>query len=135
MTSSLITALRVEENKRLAFLPKHFGKLIGIAERRIYDTLRGLSHNYTGGFWDFYELSNNGFYMAPNLDEKLEIFVVGNQYEGILSGDAAGILACLYVTYDLSVLYESERLLVQYGLLLEFAEQHNEATAIFKAMD
>jgi hypothetical protein len=42
---------------------------------------------------DYYELSNGGFYMAPCLDKKLTMFVEGNGYEGILSADAAGIVA------------------------------------------
>jgi hypothetical protein len=54
-----------------------------------------MAQDYSGGLWEFYTLSNGGFYMAPSTDV---IFHVScdNMFEGDLSGDALGITACLY---------------------------------------
>ena len=49
----------------------HTAKLFGIQfpmhlEPAIYAMAGMLSVDYTGGFWDFYALSNGAFYMAPS---------------------------------------------------------------------
>jgi len=54
-----------------------------------------LAHEYKGGYWDFYTLSNGGFYMALNSDASFDV-ICDNQYRGNLSADALGITACLY---------------------------------------
>lgn len=130
-----INAMMVSENQRLAFLPKYFGKCMMAAEQGIYNAISKLCGNYSGAFWNYYELSNGGFYMAPCLDEKLEMFVEGNGYEGILSADAAGIVASLCVINQLCWLDQSEKMINHYYLLRDFAAEHDEANKIYAAID
>jgi Antirestriction protein len=59
----------------------------------VYRWMRRLAPEYSGGYWHFYELSNGGFYMAPEC-EPLLLRVEGNGYEGVMSSAAAGITAC-----------------------------------------
>lgn len=91
--------------------------------------------NYTGGYWEFYELSNNGFFMAPQSVEPYNLFIEGNGYEDIVSNDAAGIIVTSYVLNKLVWKTESELLVDQYYLLLDFARQHPESGQIFAAID
>lgn len=130
-----ITATKIHDKQRLAFLPKYFGKRMLVAEHGIYNAMSQLCSNYDGAFWHFYELSNGGFYMAPDLDEKLEMCVTTNGYEGVLSADAAGIVTSLCVINQLCWQDQSEKMINYYYLLRDFATEHNEASEIFAAID
>lgn len=105
------------------------------AEHRIYNTLTELCSNYNGGFWNYYELSNGGFYVAPSSNEKFEVFINSNGYEGILSADAAGIIVSLYVINQLCWINQSEELVNYYYLLLDYVAQHPDAKEIYAAID
>jgi len=43
-----------------------------------------LSRDYTGGYWNMYELDNGGFYMAPDSGTFFHVSCM-NGYEGTLS--------------------------------------------------
>ena len=91
-----VTASLVASNRRLTFLPTYFGpRLMMRGESLVYAWLRRLSEDYNGGFWNYYELSNGGFYLAPELTGRLCLEVDGNGYSGELSADAAGVVRSL----------------------------------------
>lgn len=99
-----------------------------------------LSEQYQGGEWEFYALSNGGFYMAPcSKPHAQAIFKVTseNGFDGPMSGDALGITACLYAYSHLSFTQNSfgELCANHYHLLREYALDHSEAGAIFAAID
>lgn len=131
-----ITAQRVPLEKRMEFLPRHFGmaKMI-FAEQRIYNAMRSLCEDYTGGRWEFYDLSNGGFYMAPDVEGKLHLAWPGNWFSGDMSADAAGIVACLFAINSLLWDAPSEKLEHAYYALREFAYEHAEAQLILAAID
>lgn len=58
--------------------------------------------HYDGGEWDFYELSNGGYFMAPNSREHYRISVQGNYFDGLLSAEAAGMVATSFVLAQLA---------------------------------
>lgn len=130
-----INATIVKENDRLSFLPKYFGNRMIAAEQGIYNTLSKLCPSYKGAFWNYYELSNGGFYMSPCLDQQLEIVVESNGFEGLLSADAAGIVVSLCIINHLCWLNQSEKMINQYYLLRDFAAEHHEANEIYSAID
>ena len=96
---------------------------------------------YCGGTWDFYKLSNGGFYMAPNMDEAFYIEVSGNGYEGKMSADTFGVFISMFVFSNMSFpnQYFSPRQREQLGqlyhLLRDFACEHVDAAQIFRACD
>lgn len=121
----------------------HAAKLFGIrfplmVEPYTFDSAGALSEDYKGGFWDFYILSNGGFYMAPTGRERFHV-ACANGFEGDLSADAFGITACLYAYSLLSFAAADEKLVEectrQYHWLREYAAQHTEAPAIWRATD
>lgn len=101
LTSPVAAAL-VSDAGRMLALPRHFGAHLLEAETTIFAWLRELSADYEGGYLHFYELSNGGFYMAPDVSEPFQIEVVGNGYRGRINADAAGITACLFAYSHLS---------------------------------
>ena len=91
--------------------------------------------DYTGGFWEFYALSNGGFYIAPDDGRRYHILVPSNGFEGELSSDAAGIVMSLFSLNRMTWCKPTEFLNAQYYNLYDFAAQHPEATTIFGAID
>jgi hypothetical protein len=130
-----IMAREVCDAERLQMLPKHFGRHMLTVEYAIYDFMRQLSSAYTGGSWAYFELSNQGFYMAPQATNRFPISVDGNGFQGELSSDAAGITACLYAMSHLSFRIRSSSIAAHFHWLRDFALQHPEASSILAAID
>jgi Antirestriction protein len=133
--SQVITALQVSQERRIHTLPKHFGRHMLQVEHTAYGFMRELANQYAGGYWQYFELSNGGFYMAPQAEEGFDIKVDGNDFAGRLSADAAGITVCLFTYSHLSFQIHDERLSDHYHTLREYAYGHREATLIFAAID
>lgn len=129
----------VNEERRLQMLPKHFGRSMMLVEGAIYNFARLLCKKYDGGFWQFFELSNGGFYMAPDLPGQLEVSWSDNYYSGTMSADAFGITVCLFAFSHLSFQLDNtphgEKVAEHYLLLRDYAADHKEAGAIFAATD
>ena len=132
---SRIEARLIADDERSLVLPRHFGHRAIFVEDAIFRWLRQLSEYYHGGSWRMFELSNHGYYMAPEMDRVLPIEVGGNGFSGRMSADAAGITACLFAYSHLSFEFPDARLDFHYQRLLAFADQHHEASAIFSAID
>ena len=59
-----VTAALVDDEHRLDFLPTYFGpRLMMRGEALVYGWMRRLAESYNGGFWNYYTLTNGGFYM------------------------------------------------------------------------
>lgn len=132
-----VTARRVPEAERLDFLPRHFGRRMMAFETQVYTGLAELCARYDGGFWAFFDLSNDGCYMAP-CEPSYALVQPSNYFEGTVSGDAAGIIATLYALSRLAFQYEGEageRFTERFYQLRTFALAHAEAGAIFRAID
>ncbi len=130
-----VVAQQVDDSERMMALPRHFGERLLIFEGAVYDFMRRFVADYDGACWQFYELSNGGFYMSPD-GGPFRFSVDTNGYEGEMSADAAGITVCLFACSHLSFRYsEAEVFGEHFHLLREFAAQHAEASAIFAAID
>jgi hypothetical protein len=130
-----IVAERIPDgDQKMAVLPRHFGRHMLKVEDAVYAFMRHLVTEYRGGFWHFYELSNGGFYMAPEMDP-VQVRVESNGYEGRMSADAAGITACLFAFSHLSFEVNSDVLTRHYYMLRNFALEHAEAKEILAAID
>lgn len=137
MTQNIITDTIVPEADRLAFVDRLFGiSYVLKLEPTVFTMAERLASSYTGGYWEFHDLSNCAFYMAPRLYTTFYVSC-DNGYEGKLSPQALGITACLYAYSHLG--FGDDRLAQvcadQYHLLRDFAVVHAEARAIMKAID
>ena len=130
-----VEAYKVSVDARIGTLPRHFGSRMVTVEDRVYRFMRESVTEYKGGFWEFYELSNGGFYMAPACGP-VKFSVHGNGFEGTMSADAAGITVCLFTFSHLSFqLPEQDVLSGHFHKLREFALSHGEAGLILAAID
>lgn len=121
-------------------MPTYFGpRLMMRGEALVYAWLRRLCERYNGAYWHYYTLSDGGFYLAPDLAERLEIEVDGNGFRGELSADAAGIVATLFALGQLAAEIAgtdaADALIDRYHFLRGFAAGHPEAAAIYRAID
>ncbi|PTB17774.1 antirestriction protein [Trinickia symbiotica] len=130
-----VQATLVPMLRRMQILPRYFGRYMLVAEAIVYRSLESLCQDYSGGYWDFYELSNGGFYMAPSTTHRLRLQCDGNGFDGEMSADAAGIVACLFAFNALVWKTRDERFERLYYCLREFASDHSEACAISAAID
>lgn len=133
-----ITCKQISNDQRVHHTANLFGPNFPLSlEPVIYSFTSHLSAEYCGGYWEFYELSNNGFYMAPDDDI---IFTVSseNGFKGTMSADALGVTACLYAYSHLSFSDIPEMAEVcarHYHLLRDFMMEHAEVGAILAAID
>ena len=134
----MITRNAVPTHRRTPVAAELFGLNFPMKlEPLIFNLTDHISDNYAGGYWDFYMLSNGGFYMSPRHDEPFNVSCE-NGHEDHLSGDALGIVVCLYVYSHLSFIGKNgfdEICVEHYHLLREFALDHEEARGIFSAID
>jgi hypothetical protein len=128
----------IETPDRTLITAKLFGSCFPLQlEPFIFHIASSQARSYKGGYWDFFKLSNGGFYMA--LDEA-DIYKVScpNYYQGKLSGDALGIVATLCAYSHLSFSDElafAKDCARHFHLLRDYAGEHAEARAIFGAID
>lgn len=113
-----------------AYFPFH-------VEPVIYHMASYISDQYNGGRWDFFKLSNGGFFMHPDSATPFHV-VTDNYFQGTLSPEAFGITACLYAFSHLS--FSDDPALAalcgeQFHLLREYALGHPESAAILVAID
>lgn len=139
MSKKALTRARVDSDDRRAnFLFPHFGQDFLRVELALYDRLQQLSpEDYRGALWHMYEVSNGAVYLAPAITErKLRLSVDTNGYSGVVSGDAAGIIACLFVFNSLCWEYpDNEHHHNLFYALREYACRHAEAEEILRAID
>jgi hypothetical protein len=127
----------LSESQRIDYPASIFGISFPLrVEPTIFDIAGRLSTDYDGGLWEFYALSNGGFYMAPRTDDPFSV-QCENGFAGRLSSCALGITACLYAFSLLS--FEggdfAETCAEQYHLLRQHMLEHSEARAILAAID
>ena len=117
------------EDLRRRSIYKEFGICAFQVEGYIFSQFRALCPEYDGGSWDFYELSNDGWFMAPRDKESYTLECEGNWYKGKVSAEAAGIIACLFIYGN--ILQDADK----YWNLRDYACQHPEVEEILAAID
>jgi hypothetical protein len=130
-----ITAKLVPEHERLDFLPRKVPGRYLEFEFTVYGNMDRIAEAYGGGMWDFFELSDGGFYIAPSGDGKYEVVVETNGYSGSMSHEAAGIVASLFALNSLCWRYEDSRYIKLFHQLRDYACEHVEANEILGAID
>jgi hypothetical protein len=142
-----LTCTLVPESLRTSITADLFGAYFPLQlEPFVFSMASRLSEDYSGGYWNFYQLGNGGFYMAPEgmssdgvAPDSAGSFQVTslNGHEGMMSADALGITACLFAYSHMSFGEGvfAETCAEQYHLLREFVFSHSEAGEIFRAID
>ena len=133
-TATGIQATVVPGDERLRFLPRVFGRRFMQGEATVFGWMRQLCADYNGGYWDFVDLSNGGFYLRLVTDKPLKLYVDGNGFDGELSADAASIVVCMFAINEL-MFDGAHELDGAYYALRDYAIQHPECRSILSAID
>ena len=135
---NIVTRELVPENQRLAITERLFGIRYPMElEPAIFNFTERLSDDYKGGYWDFYTLSNGGFYLSL-ADERTYHVISESYYEGDLTSASLSIAACLYAYSHLSFVGTSaysNTYADHYHKLLEHAMLQAEAKFILQVID
>ncbi len=132
-----IVSTQVDNDRRIIHTAALFGSHFPLLfEPTVYGFAGNIASEYSGGYWEFYSLSNRGFYMAPVPDSLFHVSCE-NGFEGDLSADALGITSCLYAYSHLSFGDGefAETCAEQYHLLREYMFEHAEVRGILGAID
>jgi hypothetical protein len=128
----------VPEARRLTVTAELFGTWFPTRiEPVVFSFAERLSKDYKGGYWDFFTLSNGGFYMAPSGGEQFHV-LCENQFEGDLWADAFGTTICIYAYSNLSFSSPdafSDICRDHYYKLREYMLEHPEVREILGATD
>ncbi|EBS0416300.1 antirestriction protein [Salmonella enterica subsp. enterica serovar Newport] len=134
-----ITASVVPDELRIGFWPQNFGTIPQwiTLEPRIFAWMDWLCTDYHGGIWNFSTLSNGGAFMAPESeqDEKWRLFNSMNGNSAELTGEAAGIVACLMAYSHHACRTECDAMTEHYYRLRNYALNHPECSAIMYLID
>ena len=132
----MVHKIELNEEERLKYTASHFGDDFPFRiEPFVFDVARSISEDYTGGFWNMFELDNGGFYMAPAEDNPFHVSCM-NGYVGKLSADAFGITVCLYAYSNLSFSEDMADVCAEhFHLLREYMLEHAEVRKILSAID
>jgi hypothetical protein len=133
-----ITRTLVPTPQRIAVSASIFGIDFPMTvEPYIFHMTDSMAEDYTGGYWDFYTLSNGAFYMSLDAQRKYQVSCQ-NYFQGELSGDALGIVACLCAYSHLSFSNRADFARIcarQFHWLRDYAAELPDAAAIFRAID
>ncbi|EON1806186.1 antirestriction protein [Klebsiella aerogenes] len=134
-----ITASVLPDELRIGFWPQHFGSIPQwiTLEPRIFAWMDRLCTDYHGGIWHFSTLSNGGAFMAPETeqDETWTLFSSMNGNGAELTGEAAGIVACLMVYSHHACRIECDAMTEHYYRLRDYALNHPECSTIMHLID
>lgn len=132
----LILATPVPGKSRLATLPKKFPKHFQVYENRVFQFADRLIENYDGGYWEFIELDNGGFFMSLNVKNPLIVSSpFGNHFKDELSPEAGSIVVNLFVYAYLSETQNTDLFMDYYDKLIAYASQLVEWPKIRSAID
>jgi hypothetical protein len=120
----------VPANERLDFLPHFTGNHFMTYESMIYTKMGEFAPEYNGGFWDYYTLSNGGFFMSLDEDKRFSVDCASNYYQGEMSAEALSIGVNLLVQNAFAWQIDSEKFSEAFHRLRYFAIEHKECSEI-----
>ena len=103
-------------------------------EPAVFGHMGNLCTLYRGGYWDFFDLSNGGCYLAPSCGTYA--LAAPNGFEATVDANVGGLIATLYAFSHLAFKFESVEVFAErFHQLREFALEHAESRTIIAAID
>lgn len=131
----IVARLVTDDSERMRCLPDVAGEQCVLLEHTIYDMLRMMCAHHDGGLWDFFKLSNGGFYMAPEAMGEYRLVGPGNGFEGGVSAKHFGLIATAMAYSHLSFRQTGSCFSRAYVQLSEFIHQQDDRTTVLAALD
>ncbi len=134
-TALSINASIVPNHLRPGTLPKRFPHLYLVFEMSVFNCMDKFVKSYNGGYWEYIDLSNGGFYMSLKSDKPLVVEIHSNDFAETMSADAASLVANLFVYCRLANQHQLDYLIEGFHALREFALIHPESKLILSAIN
>lgn len=103
-------------------------------EHAFFNAMALFDDTYHGGWWNFFKLSNGGFYVALKDDKQFHM-ASPNGFECDVDANTAGIIVSAFAYSNLSFGPNGEAFGDAYHQLADFIFQHSEAGTIRAALD
>lgn len=103
-------------------------------EHAFFNAMHLYDNTYCGGWWNFFKLSNGGFYVALKDDRQFHM-VSPNGFECDVDANTAGIIISAFAYSNLSFGSNGDAFGEEYHKLSDFIFQHPEAGTIRAALD
>lgn len=103
-------------------------------ENAFFNAMHLFDDTYHGGWWNFFKLSNGGFYVALKDDKQFHM-VSPNGFECDVDANTAGIIVSAFAYSNLSFNPKGGAFGEEYHKLYDFIFQHPEAGMIRAALD
>ena len=140
-----ITTTLLKRSARSKALPKHFGRWMMKAEHTAFAVMEHMApaaYKKCGGYWEFYETSNGGFFATPFGEGDIVEMHSQNGSTKTISSEAAGLVVWMTVCSHLSFKAhesDSKDMVTAFGgcfhKLREYALDHADANGIFTLLD
>lgn len=130
---------RIPVNDRVDFADQMLGTPNYLRfENILFDTMNRLCKQYANeasGYWEMYQVGKNCFYMTPVMRGPLQVNAEGQMEFLEMSPDAAGLGVSIWALGELVNRTQDESIYDLYENLRDYAEQHDESSAIFRLLD
>ncbi len=120
--------------RRMDFYPTFIPKQAMQFEGMVFRYMEEFCTPYKGGYWDFYALSNGGFYIALKKSGHIQVENTMNYYKGEMSADAACISINLLALCDCASNGDMQ-LIKAFHHLRDYAKIHPESRDILRFID
>ncbi|HFC7422706.1 TPA: antirestriction protein [Neisseria meningitidis] len=134
MSELTITERVASETERMDFLPSRLGNATHLFESRLFSWAEQTAKNYDGGYWDFVELSNGGFYCRPEDDKIYHCENIAGKTADV-KNDVIGLFATCAALADISWHVKDDRILQYYEAVRAFIALHPEHRTLWRLMD
>jgi len=125
----------VNDEDRINFLPLKLPKYYLVFEQYVYAFMDKFCEEYNGGYWKYYTLTNNGFYIRLDSDQTFNVSNSNNFFDDKMSTDAACIGVNLYALNYLANISECDEIIRFYYSLRNYAQEHEDILKIFRFID
>jgi len=131
----MIIKTLVEEKDRIDFLPKHLGNKHLKFEMLVYSLMDSFTKDYSGGFWNFWTLDNDGIFMTLDSIQSFEVINPMNYFEDTMTAEALSIGVNIFALNALMDESCDQRIIDYFYALRDFAAEHKECNQIFGLID
>lgn len=129
MTSS-IRKIQCSASERPDFLQRHAGRHFVDYEQLVCAAMKRCCSEYSGGFWNFFSLTNGGFFMSLDVECDFTMETQENHANGRMSAEAASIGVNILVQNRMAWKTGAEQFTRAYERLRDFAVKHPEKSEI-----
>ena len=140
ITTARIQRTKLTGDKRFGALNQRYRVAAGMFQNYLFALAARYSPDYNGGFWDYFELSNGGFYASLAIDKSsLRVENPDNHFEGEMSPDAFSIgvnlCALSHLTFDQYPSSLVDDICRDYDRLREYMFVHEEVKKLVRFTD